>query len=157
MKQENIALLKAWATATNNLERFVYLREDENGRYIEYAFIEGAPHDNRCLSWYDKLQPNALRRNGHDINKWRLHEVDEIYQLNMMSCSKQDKSGDEHCSPGHHCKNCDWMKDNWTYDEPVKCACWILEPIHEDDISKEYRLNMKEAIRFSKELMKENI
>jgi len=50
MKQENITLLKAWATATDNLDRFVYLREDENGRYIEYAFIEGAPHDNRCLS-----------------------------------------------------------------------------------------------------------
>ena len=80
MKQENITLLKAWATATDNLEIFVYLREDENGRYIEYAFIEGAPHDNRCLSWYDKLQPNALRRNGHDISKWPLHKVDETGQ-----------------------------------------------------------------------------
>ena len=122
MKQENITLLKAWATATDNLEIFVYLREDENGRYIEYAFIEGAPHDNRCLSWYDKLQPNALRRNGHDISKWPLHKVDEIYQLNMMSCANHDKTDDEHCSPGHHCKNCDWMKDSWTYDEPVKCT-----------------------------------
>ena len=157
MKQENITLLKAWATATNNLERFVYLREDENGRYIEYAFIEGAPHDSRCLSWYDKLQPNALRRNGHDINKWSLHKVDEIYELHMMSCGNQDKTGDEHCSPGHHCKNCDWMKDSWTYDEPVKCACWILKPICEETIGEKYKLNMNEAVRFSKELTKEII
>jgi len=49
------------------------------------------------------------------------------------------------------------MKDSWTYDEPVKCACWILEPINEDTIGEKYMLTMSEAVNFSKELMKETI
>ena len=37
------------------LDKYVILKQDEKGRYIEYAFKEGAPKDNRCLSWYDNL------------------------------------------------------------------------------------------------------
>jgi hypothetical protein len=149
MKQENITLLKAWATATNNLEKFVYLREDEKGRYIEYAFKEGNPHDNRCLSWYDKLQPNALVRNGHEVDKWEIHPTDQIYRLHAMDCGNQNEEGDYHCSPGHPCTYCrDATARHWTYDEPVKCACWLLEIVNDSYISK-LKLDLDEAVKFS--------
>ena len=78
MTEKEHAMLKAYAMATNNLEKFVILKEDDEGRYIEYAFKEGAPHDNRCLSWYDKLQPNALKRNNHDQEDWKKKLADEL-------------------------------------------------------------------------------
>ena len=46
------------------LEKYVILKKDKKGYYIEYAFTEGAPHDNRCLSWYDSYQEKAYIRNG---------------------------------------------------------------------------------------------
>ena len=50
------------------LEKYVILKKDKEGYYIEYAFTEGAPHDNRCLSWYDSYQENAYIRNGWTKN-----------------------------------------------------------------------------------------
>ena len=46
------------------IDIIVVLKKDDKGYYIEYAFKEGAPHDNRCLSWYDSYQPEAYRKNG---------------------------------------------------------------------------------------------
>ncbi len=46
------------------IDTIVVLKKDDKGYYIEYAFKEGAPHDNRCLSWYDSYQPEAYRKNG---------------------------------------------------------------------------------------------
>ena len=46
------------------IDTIVVLKKDDKGYYIEYAFKEGAPHDNRCLSWYDSYQPEAYHRNG---------------------------------------------------------------------------------------------
>jgi len=46
------------------IDTIVILKKDDKGYYIEYAFKEGAPHDNRCLSWYDSYQPEAYRKNG---------------------------------------------------------------------------------------------
>lgn len=110
-----------------HLDRFVVLKEDEQGRYIEYAFKEGAPKDNRCLSWYDKPHPKALIRNGY-TSQWKLHEIGKIYELGLFSCGNENKEGDEHCSAGHPKKNCDYInvRKEWSYDEPVKCACWYL-------------------------------
>ena len=137
MENRDYAKLKAYATAVGRLDNYVLLKEDEHGRYIEYAFQEGAPHDNRCLSWYDKLQPNALERNDHDIEEWskRLKKVGEVYELHHMCCGNDEVEGDKHCSAGHPCKTCveGGMARNWTYDEPVKCACWLLSEIHDID------------------------
>ena len=150
MTQEQYMQLRAYAIATNNVDRFVILKEDEEGRYIEYAFQGGAPHDNRCLSWYDSLQPNALERNDHNQKEWikkSLHEVGKIYELGMFSCGNQNKEGDEHCSPGHPCAKCKdgWAAD-WSYNEPVKCACWYLIPVGN---TEEYLLTISQAIEFS--------
>lgn len=57
--------LRVYATLTKQLNRYVILKKDDEGYYIEYAFIEGAPHDNRCLDWYSSYQENAYIR-----NKW---------------------------------------------------------------------------------------
>ena len=65
------------------LDKYVILKEDEKGRYIEYAFKEGSPKDNRCLSWYDKPHPNARVRNGYKAN-YPIHEINKIYELDYF-------------------------------------------------------------------------
>ena len=149
LSQENIEKLRAYAVASNRTDDYVVLKEDENGRYIEYAFKEGCPHDNRCLSWYDKLQPNALVRNKHNVATWKIHPTDQIYRLYAMDCGNQNKEGDDHCSPGHPCAHCkDTHACHWTYEEPVKCACWILETVNDSYMSK-LRLELDEAVKFT--------
>lgn len=115
------------------LDQYVILKEDEKGRYIEYAFKEGAPKDNRCLSWYDKPHPNARVRNGYKSN-YPVREINKIYTLGLFSCGDQDKEGDEHCSAGHPKKRCllEGCAKHWTYEEPIKCACWFL---HESGVT----------------------
>ena len=100
--------------------RFVYLRKDNNGLYIEYAFMVGHPHDNKCLSKYTE-----------DLM------LDTIYQLSEFSCSDAD------CSPGHPKKECSYVKGMtpaWTSENPGKCACWYLENV---DFGK-YKFNFTE-------------
>ena len=85
-------------------DKYVILKEDENGQYIEYAYKEGAPHDNRCLSWYYSLQPNAIRRNneafGHPEEsekeiEWRYKRIKEkylgkIFELYSFTCGHEE-------------------------------------------------------------------
>ena len=139
MDKKTFELLKKIFTITDDLDKYVILCEDEQGRYIKYAFKDGEPHDNRCLSWYDKLQPEALKRNGHDVDEWKktLHKVGEIYRLHMMCCGNENLKGIGHCSPGHPKKGCSKC---WTYEEPVKCACWLLEEV--DFYSTSFKLKM---------------
>lgn len=110
------------------LDEYVILKEDEKGRYIEYAFKEGEIKDNRCLSWYDKPHPIARVRNGWEPDH-PVHEVGKIYKLGLFSCGLQDKTGDEHCSAGHPLARCvtSGCAKHWTYEEPVKCAYWFLK------------------------------
>ena len=124
---EDFELLEAYVHFYHLEDKYVILKEDENGRYIEYAFTDGAPHDNRCLSWYDKLQPTALERNNHKQDEWKIREVGKLYELSEFNCGRKNYDGDEHCSAGHPCKKCvEGFAKYWTYDEPVKCACWFL-------------------------------
>lgn len=131
----NLQKLKVYATLTNSLDKYVYLREDEKGRYIEYAFIEGAPHDNRCLSWYVKPHPNK----GTPMI-WV--NINEIYELEEFACGRQNKEGAERCCAGHPKENCFYITTgkregekwgDWSYEEPVKCACWNLVEIRNID------------------------
>lgn len=102
--KENLKKLKVYATITNTLKDYVYLREDDKGKYIEYAFIEGAPHDNRCLSWYDSYQEKAYIRNGwvdnlseeekrkhlDIIKKKRDERVGQIFELSSFTCGCEE-------------------------------------------------------------------
>lgn len=136
MEKERFELIKKILEIQGNLDKYVILCEDNNGRYIKYAFQDGEPHDNRCLSWYDKIQPNALKRNGHDVEQWaKAHKrtIGKIYRLISFDCGNSDKKGDERCSPGCPKKNCSY-NTHWTYDEPVKCACWFLEDVDFDEL-----------------------
>jgi len=149
MEKTEFITRMAYATVTNTLDKYVVLKEDDFGRYIEYAFQDGAPHDNRCLSWYDKLQPNALKRNGHDVETWPLRNVGEIYKLRQMSCGNENLDGAEHCSAGHpkeRCRECQCK--HWTYDEPVKCACWLLAKL--DDV-EELQIPVTLAFEYAKQ------
>ena len=109
---EQLETLRIAATYLDRLDKYVYLREDEKGRYVEYAFIDGAPENNRCLSWYDKLQPNALKRNGFNVEEWEVKPVDELYELMMFSCGRENDPGERCCKPGHPKRNCTCV-DNW--------------------------------------------
>lgn len=138
---KDYSLIKRLLEITNTEEKYVILREDGIGRYIEWAFKEGAPHDNRCLSWYETMQPGALKRNGHDPEYWKsLHidrkKVGEIYELSAFTCGNEILEGEKHCSPGHACEKCvrEGYALHWTYEEPVKCGCWHLNPIDLDQL-----------------------
>ena len=134
--KEDLEKLELSATLYRELDKYVYLREDENGRYIEYAFIDGAPHDNRCLSWYDKPHPKTLMGKPYNYTKEmvekhtaRLSKVGELYELNEFSCGNENNEGDEKCCAGCPKKDCSYV-GHWNYDEPIKCACWCLvEPV----------------------------
>lgn len=92
------------ATISGELDEYVYLREDKDGKYIEYAFQDGAPHDNRCLSWYDSYQENAYIRNGwvaglsdedkrarlDAIKKKRDSRVGQLFKLSSFTCGYEE-------------------------------------------------------------------
>lgn len=131
--KEKLRILKLESILSNNLEKYVYLREDEKGRYIEYAFINKTPDHCRCLSWYDKPHPRTLRNKPYNYTKEdieksikRLHKVGELYELSAYTCGREDYDEDEKCCVGNPKKNCLHAKD-WSYDEPIKCACWVLK------------------------------
>lgn len=79
-----IEKIKFAAMLSNTLHKYVYLKKDENGYYVEYAFLTGAPHDNRCLSWYDSYQEEAYIRNG-----WVEGLSDEKKSLRLSSIKKK--------------------------------------------------------------------
>lgn len=153
------------------IDTIVVLKKDDKGYYIEYAFKEGAPHDNRCLCWYNSYQPNAYKRNGWfktaddvdlsdeetsarlaQLRSERDNKVGMIFELGSFTCGFEEneeealkdakKAWDEFhpdeefvpkdhiCKVGCPAKGCTWHKYRvlpWTYEEPVKCACWYAE------------------------------
>ena len=165
MEAKDIEKVEFLATISNTLDKFVYLRKDDKGFYIEYAFQEGAPHDNRCLSWYDSYQEKAYIRNGwvkgttdkkdieylNIIRKKREEKVGELFRLSSFTCGWEEYAKDtleeakeswekyhpeepfnpeDHiCKVGCPAKKCDMHTINWTYEEPVKCACWYLRKV----------------------------
>lgn len=104
MTQKDIEKIRFAAQLKGELDKYVYLREDDEGKYIEYAFIEGAPHDNRCLSWYDSYQEEAYIRNrwgegfseedrksylAH-IKKERDEKVGKLFKLSSFTCGYEE-------------------------------------------------------------------
>lgn len=171
------------------IDTIVVLKKDDKGYYIEYAFKEGAPHDNRCLSWYDSYQPEAYRRNGwfktndgvdlpedetqkrlNQIRQAREAKIGKVFRLASFTCGYEedlegslkerkenwdnyhkDENGnplpfvpeDHICKVGCPAKCCDWWKGHWTYESPVKCACWFLRDGKTmDDYIKDYKISM---------------
>lgn len=164
------------------IDTVVVLKKDDKGYYIEYAFKEGAPHDNRCLSWYDSYQEEAYIRNGwvdglseedarkrlDEIRKSRESRIGKVFYLSSCSCGhEEDLEGsnlhnkeswekyhpneeyipeDHVCSPGHPSKYClsrGTCSKHWTYESPVKCACWSLSDGKTmDEYIREYKIFM---------------
>ena len=163
-----LELIKKDLEKKGKLTKYVILKKDDKGYYIEYAFIDGAPHDNRCLSWYDSYQEKAYRRNGWfktpdgadlseeetsirlaHLRRQRDNKVGLIFELHSFTCGYEEneeemlkdskKAWDEFhpdeefipedhiCKVGCPAKACGWCRKTWTYEEPVKCACWFLE------------------------------
>ena len=91
------------------IDTIVILKKDDKGYYIEYAFKDGAPHDNRCLSWYDSYQPEAYRKNGwfktqdgndlpdeetqkrlDEIRQEREKKIGKVFRLTSFSCGFEE-------------------------------------------------------------------
>lgn len=126
-------ILKEILEKSELIDSYVILKRDEQGEYIEYAFKEGAPHDNRCIDWYHSYQEEAYIRNGwaDGAIKYRKEMIDsyigKIFSLYSFDCGYSNEEGDDHCSPGHPKKSClECTCRHWTYKQPVKCACWHL-------------------------------
>lgn len=114
----DIELLKEALILSRNekdLSRYVYLREDEKGKYIEYVLLEGAPHDNRCLSKYVTGDMDMRGR-----------EVDRIYELSSFTCGGEGRE-EGGCKVGKPNPNCSYWKPDWSCEHPKKCACWTLD------------------------------
>lgn len=161
MESQELTIVKRMLEITDRIHDYVILKKDDEGYYIEYAFCEGAPHDNRCLSWYDSYQPNALRRSNPEEDEASMEKylmarkahidarLGKIYELESFTCGceenpertlARDKDSwesanadepfipeDHICSPGHPAPACTQCQcRDWTYKEPVKCACWTL-------------------------------
>lgn len=169
------------------IDTIVVLKKDDKGYYIEYAFKEGAPHDNRCLSWYDSYQPKAYRQNGwfktqdgNDlpdeetqkeldmIREEREKKIGKVFRLSSFTCGyeeaekwsleESEKSWyefhkdepfipeDHICKVGCPAKACQWVRNRvfpWTYENPVKCACWTLNDGKTmDEYIKDYKIYM---------------
>ncbi len=183
------------------IDSYVILKKDDKGYYIEYAFKDGAPHDNRCLSWYDSYQEKAYLYNGwcqsngvdlpeeetrkilDSIRKKREERIGKIFRLYSFTCGYEEDEkgrleeaekswiefkeyhsdengvmepfvpGDHICKVGCPAKECDWVKNKkhpWTYEEPVKCACWKLE----DGVTMEEFINNYKIMISASELAK---
>jgi len=183
-------LIKLHLTKIKALNKYVILKKDDKGYYIEYAFTDGAPHDNRCLSWYDSYQENAYIRNNwvKGMNKEdkqkRLSvikadidaKVGKLFRLSSFTCGWEEypedamadckKSWEEYhseedgpfvpenhiCRVGCPAKNCRQIQcKHWTYDEPVKCACWYLkDETTMEDFMKNYKItiNANDLLRY---------
>lgn len=161
--EEELEKIRIAAILDGDLEKYVYLRKDEKGFYIEYAFKSGAPHDNRCLSWYDSYQEKAYIRNGWvkgttdekdveylaKLKKNREEGIGQLFKLSSFTCGfeetperrlKESEESWKEYHPGEtfvpenhicrvgcpapKCRKCQCV--HWTYEEPVKCACWSL-------------------------------
>lgn len=174
------------------IDTIVVLKKDDKGYYIEYAFKEGTPHDNRCLSWYDSYQEEAYRKNGwfktndgvdlpedeikkrlDQIHQERDEKVGKVFRLSSFTCGyeeaekssleESEKSWNEYhkdengnpepfipenhiCKVGCPAKCCEWVRHRvlpWTYESPVKCACWLLKDGKTmEDYIKDYKISM---------------
>ena len=182
--KKELEKIELCAVYHNKTDKYVYLRKDDKGFYIEYAFKEGAPHDNRCLSWYDSYQENAYIRNGWfnkctdeereislaAIKAKREARVGELFRLSSFTCGHEEypklslEDSEQHWNefhpnepfvpenhickvgcPAPNCRNCQCK--GWTYEEPVKCACWYLK---EPDVPDYLNIPIEKAIELHK-------
>lgn len=123
----NLELIKQVAEFKGILNKFVYLRKDEKGYYLEYAFLDIPVPHNRCLSWYIKGYESETQ-----LIKPRF-EVDKLHELVSFTCSK-----DSGCEVGKPALHCDFGRE-WTYDQPHKCACWHLDKDYEYSLSLSFK------------------
>lgn len=165
--EKELKILRFYAIQTHTEDKYVWLRNDDKGNYIEYAFKEGAPHDNRCLSWYDSFQPGAIIRNSKAFGdkdeevqralEWKKSKIDSkvggLFELHSFTCGHEEHlessleeneeswtkyhPGEPFIREDHICRvGCPAPKcvsnktcSHWTYEEPVKCACWTLSEV----------------------------
>lgn len=174
-------LIKEDLKSRGKLENYIILKKDDKGYYIEYAFKEGAPHDNRCIDWYHSYQEEAYIRNGwvkdrspedakarlDALKKDRESNIGYLFSLSSMTCGGEEDQNeqvrrakeshdkyhpneefipeDHICKVGCPAKKCcsSWAS-RWSYENPVKCACWYLDvKTTMEDFINNYRMSIK--------------
>lgn len=141
MKQtdKHYSIVSEFARLFPERDDFVILKETSGGtRYIEYAFKKGRPHDFTCLSWY--LKPHPQYGQEHSGTP-RCCQVGEIFHLVEFACDMQNKRLlKDRCRAGSPRMECGYIQyKKWKYNEPIKCACWTIDPIDKKDISYYYK------------------
>ena len=145
---KDIEIVKRVLASRNLLKEYVILHENKYGRrFVMYAFTDGAPDNNDCLSWYFQPHPKLFKTfpysNGW-LKPWEHEkiEIGHIYKLQYFTCGHH-KEGDGSCMPGKIRKECGvTITSGWTYDEPKKCACYNLEYCEDDEF--DFCLSKKE-------------
>lgn len=146
MTNEELKLLEKWATIYNHRNDFVWLREDEFGKYLEYVFNDGVPHNNRCLHQH-VIGRSPSEKDSIPITN--LPQINEVYRLDEYCCHRSHLSADDpnYCAAGHPCKSClTNMAYNWTEEYPGYCACWDLTKTQITD----YYINITDIDKFNK-------
>lgn len=111
------------------LHKYVFLRKDTQGLYIEPVFIKNNIYLSRCLSKYTK---DCI--------------IDNIYILSSFTCNHD--SGCDIGKPLERCKGMTYF-DNWSIENPQKCGCWLLNDLtisdkkSIEDILKIKQINIK--------------
>lgn len=146
-QEEKMEIFRKYIEVTGKEDKYGILCKDDDGYYVRYAFRDGCPEDCRCLSWYDKPQYNAYKRNGWDDEHIKdtveriESKVGEIRYLGKFCCASDNIDDKERlCRPGHPSKACLEYGNCccWSYDEPKKCACWYLgEKLDIDEVKTE--------------------
>ena len=103
LTEQELEKVRFYAAYNNTLDKYVYLRKDNLGYYLEYAFIPGAPHDNRCIDWYSSYQEEAYIRNGWvesegearlerlNLIRYGIDEkVNQIFYLQSFTCGYEE-------------------------------------------------------------------
>ena len=154
ISKERLDRLKAILKAKGLLEEYVILRERSDGRrYIEYAFRDGSPEENECLSWHIQPHPKTKERydREHDglIELWKCSDfmVGHICRLSANVCGP-----DSGCKIGKPAQKCleNGLCPHWTKEEPVKCACWDLDPVKSFDSEFKFTLTIDEILWWQK-------
>lgn len=92
---------------------YVILKEDENGKYVEYAFMDGEPERNRVLHRYIATD----------------FPTNRLYKLRSATCGDKCKVGEP---------NPDCYKKREYNEKSPDCCCWRLEIVRfeEGDLRK---------------------
>lgn len=122
---DKFVLLKLILGEYKEDKKYVFLEKDSTGYFIQYVFSDEDVPYKRCLSWYiigDEIEKKPMIR-----------KINHIYEISELTCNGVCKIGNPKCNE---------IKDNWSINRPMKCACYTFErEISIEDLYKIYKID----------------